>query len=118
MKIIYNKVLPIGKKFHAINLFGVIFAKGECSRYMINHEEIHTLQMREMLYVFFYLWYVCEWLIRFLIERKAYNAYRKISFEREAYANQTDLGYRTKRRHFASIKYIRTFKCVSNSNKY
>lgn len=113
MKIIYNKVLPIGKKFHAINLFGVLFAKGECDKFVINHEYIHSMQMREMLYVFFYLWYVLEWIVRLFINRNVYAAYRNISFEREAYDRQYDLNYRTHRRHFASFKYLTSSKSGS-----
>lgn len=65
MKIIYNNLIPF-KGFAAINLFGILFVrKGvEVSEEMINHEAIHTAQMKEMLYVFFYLWYVIEWVVR------------------------------------------------------
>ena len=44
----------------------------------LNHEKIHTSQIKEMLYVFFYVWYVIV-VIRLLKG----NAYRNISFERE-----------------------------------
>lgn len=57
MKIIYNKLIPF-KGFAAINLFGVLFARKECkplSERTINHEAIHTAQMRELLYVGFIL---------------------------------------------------------------
>ena len=57
MKIIRNKYLPIGKNFWAINILGIVFTKGKLSRISENHEYIHTLQQREMLFVFFYLWY-------------------------------------------------------------
>lgn len=54
MKIIYNSIIPF-KGFAAINLFGILFVrKGiKISEEMINHEAIHTSQMKEMLYVFF-----------------------------------------------------------------
>ena len=48
----------------------------------------HTAQMKEMLYIFFYLWYVVEWIIRLFMKG---NAYRNISFEREAYSNEDDI---------------------------
>lgn len=58
MKIIYNKILP-PKRFSAINLFGVIFARHgtNISDKTIRHESIHTKQMKGLLYVFFYVWY-------------------------------------------------------------
>ena len=62
MKVIYNSLIPF-KGFIAINLFGIVFARKEykeLSRRTLNHEAIHTAQMKEMLYVFFYLWYVIE----------------------------------------------------------
>jgi hypothetical protein len=40
--------------------------------------------MKEMLYIPFYLWYGVEWLIKLLCKG---NAYRNLSFEREAYDN-------------------------------
>ena len=51
----------------------------------------------------FYVWYVVEWMVRLL---RRGNAYRKISFEREAYDNQRDLDYLQHRRHYAWRKYL------------
>lgn len=100
MKIIYNRFLPF-KGFAAINLCGVVFARRECrplSATTLNHEAIHTAQMRELLYVGFYLCYLVEWLARLF---RNGNAYRNISFEREAYANQLDPDYLMARRRWA-----------------
>lgn len=102
MKVIYNRYIPFGS-FAAINLFGVIFAKnrytlGKCD---LNHEYIHTLQQREMLFIFFYLWYIIEWLILFLQTRSIQRAYFLISFEQEAYDRMYDLDYRHKRQPYA-----------------
>jgi hypothetical protein len=106
MKIIYNTIIP-PEGFAAINLFGLLFARRGAiiSQNIINHERIHTAQMKEMLYIFFYVWYVTEWIIRLPMYKS--KAYRNISFEREAYANMTDYGYLRKRRKpYAWIKYI------------
>lgn len=110
MKIIYNKIIPFGKRYHAINLFGVVFAKGACSPVTVNHEKIHTAQMRELLYVGFYVAYVIEWLIRLASYGNAYMAYKNISFEREAYANERDTAYPASRRRFAFLKYMSNTK--------
>ena len=108
MKVIYSKYLPI-KGYVAINLFGIIFAREEfkpLSKVTENHEAIHTAQMRELLYVFFYLWYVIEWIIRLIQYRDRKEAYLNISFEREAYKNQSDLGYLKYRKKYEFRKYL------------
>lgn len=100
MKIIYNNIIPF-KGFAAINLFGVIFARKECrplSETTINHEAIHTAQMRELGYIFFYLCYVVEWIVRLCMKG---SAYRNISFEKEAYNCQHIPGYVQIRQRFA-----------------
>lgn len=103
MKIIYNNIIPF-KGFAAINLFGVLFVrKGVVvTERILNHERIHTAQMKEMLYVFFYLWYFVEWLIRLLGKG---NAYRNLGFEKEAYSNDENLTYLSCRQRFAWWKY-------------
>lgn len=107
MKIIRNNIIPF-KGYKAINLFGILFVRGDAviSSTDINHEEIHTAQMKEMLYVFFYLWYVVEWLVRLVQCRDTKKAYRNISLEREAYAGQSDETYLENRGYFEWIKYI------------
>lgn len=50
MKIIYNNIIPF-KGFLAINLFGVLFVRGtyrDLSATVLNHEKIHTAQMKEL----------------------------------------------------------------------
>lgn len=128
MKIIYNNIIPF-KGFKCINLFGVLFARrsvyiGEKN---LNHEGIHTVQILEMFVIgfvtllpfvvfglispwwlfasvgTFYYWYFIEWLVRIF---KKGNAYRNISFEREAFDNDDDLTYLATRKRFAWWKYI------------
>lgn len=104
MKIIRNNFIPF-RGFSAINLFGVLFARedAEIGAVTINHEEIHTAQMKEMLYVFFYLLYLVEWIVRLFLKG---NAYRNISFEREAYANERDMAYLSGRGCYAWMRYL------------
>ena len=101
---IRNKYIPF-QGYKAMNLFGVLFVRGNAriDDITLNHEKIHTAQIKEMLYVFFYVWYVLEWLIRL----PKGNAYRNISFEREAYDNQYDLNYLKSRKRFDFTKYLR-----------
>ena len=101
MKIVYNNIIPF-KGFKAINLFGVLFArkdaKSRIDETTINHESIHTAQIRELLYVPFYIVYVFEWLGRLFMPGRAY---KNISFEREAFDNQSNHDYLKTRKHFA-----------------
>lgn len=108
MKIIKNNFIPF-KQFNAINLFGVVFYREgtEITATTIRHEQIHTSQMKEMLYIFFYLWYGVEWLVRYIIERDAHKAYRNISFEREAYEHQSEIDYCEHRKRYAWIRYLK-----------
>lgn len=108
MKIIYNNILPI-KGFKAINLFGVIFVRKGLRFTPTDaiHEGIHTKQMVEMLFIFFYLWYVLEWLIKCIIYKNPIIAYKNISFEREAYCNQNNFNYFKERNFYTWRFYIR-----------
>lgn len=83
MRIVRNSFIPF-PGFAAINLFGVLFVrKGvEITERLLNHEMIHSAQMKELGYIPFYILYVLEWLVRLLLPG---NAYRNISFEKEAY---------------------------------
>lgn len=110
MKIIYNRHIPF-RGFLAINLFGVLFVrknrKGSnpvLSDSTINHESIHTAQMKELGYVFFYILYFIEWVIRLFVN--PLNAYRSISFEREAYMNEDNPDYLKTRKHYSWIHYL------------
>ncbi|MCC8146833.1 MAG: hypothetical protein LIO93_10460 [Bacteroidales bacterium] len=106
MKIIYNKYLPI-KGFVAINLFGLVLAQKSfhpLSKTTINHERIHTQQMKEMLYIFFYIWYLIEWMIKLLLYGS--KSYYNLSFEREARENEQDMNYSKERKPFSWIKYL------------
>lgn len=104
MRVIRNKILPIGKKYYAINFCGVVFAKGPCDEVTLNHEAIHTAQIKELLVVGFYLWYLVEWLYCSLRRRSFHRGYLSISFEREAYANASNLNYLSSRKRFAFLK--------------
>lgn len=106
MIVIKNKILPLGKKYYAINLMGIIFAKGECDKFTLNHERIHTHQMLELLIVPFYIIYLLEWLVRLIQYRSFFKAYLNISFEREAYDNGNNLQYLKIRKPYSFIHYF------------
>ena len=102
MIVIRNRYLPV-PGFAAINLFGILLCRPNTrlTPRLLNHERIHTAQMIEMAFIFFYLWYVVEWLYRLT---RPGNAYFNISFEREAYSHEHDRRYLTHRKHYAWIR--------------
>jgi len=105
MKIIYNNIIPF-KGFAAINLFGILFVRNgiTVTDEMINHEKIHTAQIRELGFIFFYIWYAIEWLIKII--GYGTDAYYNISFESEAYTNERNLNYLQTRKHYSFLKYF------------
>ncbi|WP_445721993.1 hypothetical protein [Flavobacterium sp.] len=99
----------IPKQFRGITFYPfIILSKEEDKRNktLIYHEKIHIKQQAEMLVVLFFIWYVIEFLFRFLYCKNWMLAYRNISFEREAYENQKDLNYLKKRSFWSFLKYI------------
>ena len=91
-----------------MNLFGFIFVRKELRHLFkekdINHEKIHTAQMKELLYIFFYIWYFFEWLFLLIKYGSQKKAYRNIRFEKEAYNNQDNLEYLKTRKHYAFLR--------------
>ncbi|MCH5245987.1 MAG: hypothetical protein J1E84_05955 [Muribaculaceae bacterium] len=104
--IVRSNLIPNGV---CVNIFGTLWARKnlKINTYVVNHEKIHTAQMLELLVIPFYIIYVIEWLIRFCQYRNQHQAYRNISFEREAYSNDSNLNYLSGRSCFSWIKYIR-----------
>lgn len=99
MKVKYSKYLP---------LFSVVFIRKDetLTATDLNHEYIHTMQGKELLWIFFYLFYGLEYIIRLIQYRNRKKAYYNISFEREAYGNQNNLLYTRNRKRYNFIKYI------------
>lgn len=90
-------------------VFPFIFVRdkfwAECNTF-INHEKIHLRQQLELLIVPFFIWYFVEFFIRWIQFKNKKQAYRNISFEREAYANEQNIDYLKNRRFFSFIKYL------------
>ena len=104
-KIIETRLAPGGHVI-AITLFGLVLTrnKGRVDKYVLNHELIHCQQQREWLYLPFFIIYVAEWLWYLIKYRNHDKAYRSISFEREAYANEKNLNYLRDRPIYANYR--------------
>lgn len=128
---IYNSHLAkliLFSGYSTIMLFGFILTKRPwLSLDTETHEQIHQRQYVEcmvlslpvalplclfvswwfilLILTAFYLLYVFEWIVRLFMNG---NAYRNISFEREAYRNQDNPNYLNERKPFAWFWYYGT----------
>ena len=102
--IIWTTILPEDVIAMALFPFILCNKKYIITETIINHEKIHFEQQKELLLIFFYLWYGIEYIIKCLTYGK--DAYLNISFEREAYAMETDMQYIKKRKAFSFINYL------------
>lgn len=106
MRVVTSRHIPFAG-FAAINLFGVVVVRRNewsalpdvIQQAVLRHEDIHSAQGRELLWLGFYLAYVLEWLWRVIF--KPHRAYREMSFEREAYEHEWDAEYLKDRKRFA-----------------
>lgn len=106
---IKNNIIPF-KGFSAITLWPFVFVRKDArmAATTIRHENIHGRQQKELLLVGFYLLYGIEWIIKLCYYRNSITAYKNISFEREAYSNQSNITYLDERKPYAFVKYIKT----------
>ena len=97
------------KGYVGIAIFPFVILKNKTlanDHVLINHERIHLRQQLEMLVLPFFLFYVMEFIVRFIQFGKWHPAYRNISFEREAYINEKDLDYLKRRKFWNCWKYV------------
>ena len=118
-----NKIIPF-KNYIAMNLFGIIFWRKDCEKYInnplyekyvnatVNHENIHKEQIKDfglpffffepfqIIFgsLFFYPLYFVNWIVNLFIFPK--KAYKNIFFELEAYNHEYENDYIEKRKHF------------------
>jgi hypothetical protein len=86
----------MGRRFSGMALWPFLIVKDKAllrDPVFINHERIHLRQQAELLVLPFYIWYGVEFMIRWLQHKNTYLAYRSISFEREAYAQERSFSY-------------------------
>lgn len=117
-----NRFIPF-KGYIAINLFGKIYMRqkvynqykwskihfAEWLRVVLNHELIHSAQMQDEGYFKFYWKYLVEYLKGLYNYREHSAAYHSISFEIEAFRNESDLHYLEHRERFAHRKILKEY---------
>ncbi len=108
MFVVVNKFI-LSRHFDGVVLWPFIVVKRadlKENKVFMNHERIHLKQQLEMLIIFFFVWYFFEYFIRFMKYGDSYKAYSRISFEREAYANEKNLEYRQNRPFWNFLNYL------------
>ena len=98
------KLLSWVLNVRAIALFPFIIIKDEGDEVIINHESIHIQQQKELLVVGFYIWYLLDYLYMLVKYRDPRSAYYSNIFEKEAYENQGDPDYLSKRNFWNFIR--------------
>ena len=108
MFLIVTKYL-IPKGYRGLTVFPFVFVKYRLDKenlVFVNHERIHLRQQLELLVIPFFIWYFIEFVLRLIQYKNLDLAYRNISFEREAYANEKDLNYLNQRFFYNFLKNI------------
>lgn len=99
----------VPKGFIGITLYPFIFLKQKelkNNSILLNHEKIHLKQQAELLIIFFYILYGLEWFYKLAKYKSKIKAYQNLSFEREAYHNETNLNYLKTRKTWAFLNYF------------
>ena len=99
----------IPKGFRGFTLFPFVlvkFPEDKQNVILVNHEKIHLRQQLELLILPFFIWYLLEYCVRLVQYKNANLAYRNISFEREAYENESNLVYLKNRVFFQFLRYL------------
>ncbi|WP_225036838.1 hypothetical protein [Winogradskyella sp. SM1960] len=107
MILISKYIVPKG--YIGITLFPFVFLKSKDlkgDKVLLNHEKIHLRQQLELLIIPFYVVYMFEFLMRLIQYRNWHIAYKNVSFEREAYANEKDFEYLGSRPFFKFRTYF------------
>ncbi|MBT8258909.1 MAG: hypothetical protein KJO49_10590 [Bacteroidia bacterium] len=107
MILIVKYLLPRG--YLGLTVYPFILLKNKNLKFdevLMNHEKIHLRQQLEMLIIPFFLFYLLEFGVRLIQYRNWNLAYRNISFEREAYANEKDPDFLKSRPFWNWFKYI------------
>ncbi len=107
MILISKYLLPKGYNGLAIYPFMILKSRAlKQNRVVLNHERIHLRQQIELLLIPFYIWYLAEFIICLIKYKNWHMAYYNISFEREAYNNETDFNYLKKRKFCQFLNYM------------
>ena len=97
------------KGYQGIAVYPFVFMREEKNKenfVFVNHESIHLRQQLELLILPFFIWYILEFMFRWIQFKDFDLAYRNICFEREAYGNQCNRIYLENRKPYQFLKYL------------
>ena len=108
--LIFSKRIFLSPSFIALAVWPFIVLRdkdliGDAN--VINHERIHLRQQLEMGWIFYFIWYLAEFVFFYFKTRDFFRAYHSISFEREAYAHERDEDYLVNRKFWSFLKYYK-----------
>lgn len=107
MFIIIPQIKHLGISGITLFPFIILFDKQlKQDKRILNHERIHIRQQVELLVLPFYMLYLIEYVMGLLKHRNRFLAYKNISFEKEAYKNDSDLNYLKQRRFWEWAKHL------------
>lgn len=107
MILVSKYLVPNG--YLGLTIYPFVFLKRKNLKedvFLLNHETIHLKQQLELMIIPFFVWYIVEYVFRLIQYRNQFLAYKNISFEREAYANDSNLNYIKTRKFWTFLKYI------------
>ena len=105
--IVFKYLTPRG--FRGLTFFPFVFMRDREDKFnkvFINNEKIHIRQQLELLVLPFFVWYIVEYLFRLVQYKDRKKAYYNISFEREAYKNESNFGYLGLRKFWSFLKFM------------
>ena len=108
MVIISKYLVP--KNYVGLTIYPFIFIKNKAQiedAYLLNHENIHLQQQKELFWIFFFILYFTEYAIGVFRYKNHNKAYKNISFEKEAYKNESNLNYLLYRKKFSFLNYFK-----------
>jgi hypothetical protein len=71
---------------------------------LLNHEQIHLEQQKEILVIPFFILYIIQYIINLIKGQCPYLAYKGIAAEKEAFDNEKDLEYLSTRKRYQWIR--------------
>lgn len=87
-------------------LFNKVYTNTRLLPYEVNRFKIYAAQQKELLYVFWYLIYAIEFIVKLVRKRNIVNAIASISFVKEATYNQRQYKYMDTRRNYSWASYL------------
>ena len=84
MILIFKYIIP--SNYCGLAIYPFIFLNSKHllpNKIVLNHEKIHLQQQKELLWIFFFAWYLIEYLTRLMQFKDHHKAYKNISLKKK-----------------------------------